>query len=195
MNEDEARRSRYAWAFAYFVHGYTSTSASDRLIVPRSFFYTSHQGQCENLCPSMEKMKVPKTVFGYHLVLDCYGCDHKAIGSISICYQYLDAMTAIMKVHKQSAPFVVSTDAIKYPDKAGISGWVPIVESGISIHTLTPTNFISIDVYSCKKYSLKKVRDFTRKTFSPKEIEEKFFLRGEKYVHPKKRSHLKRKSK
>jgi len=143
----------------------------------------------------MRKMKVPKSVFGYHLVLDCYGCDHEAIGNIATCYKYLDWITTIMKVHKQSAPFVVSTDAIKYPDKAGISGWVPIVESGISIHTLTPTNFISIDVYSCKKYSLKKVREFTRQTFSPKEIEEKFFLRGEKYVPPAQLRISKRKSK
>ena len=50
---------------------------------------------------------------------------------------------------------------------------MPIVESGISIHTLTPTNFISIDIYSCKKYSMK-VKNF-KKRFSPKEIEEKFF--------------------
>jgi len=27
------------------------------------------------------------------------------------------------------------------------------------------------------------VKEFTRKVFKPKEIEEKFFLRGEKYVH------------
>ena len=133
-------------------------------------------------------MKGPKNVFGYHLILDCYGCNKKAIDSIEVCYNYLDAMTKIMKVHKQSPPFVVSTDAVKYPDKAGISGWVPIVESGISIHTLTPTNFISIDIYSCKRYNIEEVKKFTRKIFSPKEIEEKFFLRGEKYVHPSKKT-------
>jgi len=134
------------------------------------------------------KVKGPKFVFGYHLILDCYGCDQKAIDSIATCYNYLDSMVSIMKVHKQSPPFVVYTDAAKYPDKAGISGWVPIVESGISIHTLTPTNFISIDIYSCKKYSIKKVKEFTCNTFHPSEIEEKFFLRGEKYIHPKKNS-------
>ncbi len=139
---------------------------------------------------SMKREKTVKqqNVFGYHLVLDCYGCNKKAIDSLEVCYFYLDKMTEIMKVHKQSQPFVVYTDAKKYPDKAGVSGWVPIVESGISIHTLTPTRFISIDVYSCKKYSIKKVKEFTSKVFSPKEIEEKYFLRGEKYVHPLKPS-------
>lgn len=117
------------------------------------------------------------------MIMDCYGCDRKNIDSIDVCYNYLNKMTEIMKVHKQSEPFVVYTDPIKYPEKAGISGWVPIIESGISIHTLTPTKFVSIDVYSCKKYDVKKVKYFTRKTFKPKEIEEKHFLRGEKYTH------------
>ncbi len=128
-------------------------------------------------------MTNPKKVFGYHMIMDCYGCNIKAIDSMEVCYKYLDDITVIMKVHKQTQPFVVYTDPIKYPDKAGISGWVPIVESGVSIHTLTPSGFISIDVYSCKKYNVDKVREFTRKTFHPKEIEEKHFLRGEKYVH------------
>lgn len=120
------------------------------------------------------------------MIMDCYGCNLKAIDSVEICYNYLDKMTEIMKVHKQSPPFVVYTDPLKYPDKAGISGWVPIVESGISIHTITPTEFASIDVYSCKRYSIEKVRNFTKEIFKPKEIEEKFFIRGEKYIHPSK---------
>lgn len=130
--------------------------------------------------------KGPRKIFGYHMIMDCYGCDIKAIDSMEVCYNYLNRMTEIMKVHKQSEPFVVYTDSVKYPDKAGVSGWVPIVESGVSIHTLTPTGFISIDVYSCKKYSVDKVREFTQKVFKPMEIEEKHFLRGEKYIHPTK---------
>ena len=135
-----------------------------------------------------------QNVFGYHLILDCYGCDPKSLATLDICYRYLNTLTKIMKVHKQSEPFVVTTDASKFPDKAGISGWVPIVESGISIHTLTPTRFISIDVYSCKKYSIEKVKALTQEIFSPEEIEEKFFLRGEKYFHPNKNIRLNKKA-
>jgi S-adenosylmethionine decarboxylase len=134
------------------------------------------------------KPKSPRQIFGYHLVLDCYGCDHKAVDSMEVCYKYLDDMVTLMKVHKQTQPMVVYTDPKKYPDKAGISGWIPLVESGISIHTLTPTDFVSIDVYSCKKYSVEKVKAFTARVFKPLEIEEKFFLRGEKYIHPNKKA-------
>ena len=140
--------------------------------------------QSRNMNKKEKKPKGPKTIFGYHTILDLYGCDHHAVGSLDVCYKYLDDMVELLKMHKQTQPLVFQTDPIKWPDKAGISGWVPVVESGISIHTLTPTDFVSIDVYSCKKYSADLIREFTAKVFKPKEIEEKFFLRGEKYVHP-----------
>jgi S-adenosylmethionine/arginine decarboxylase-like enzyme len=128
-----------------------------------------------------KKTKKIRKNFGWHLTLDLYGCDPQTVGSLDICYNYLDTMPDIMAVHKQSTPFVVVTDGKKYPDKAGLSGWIPIVESGISIHTLTPTNFISIDIYSCQEFDPKKLKKFTSKVFKPKKIEEKFFLRGENY--------------
>lgn len=124
-------------------------------------------------------------VFGYQIVLDCYGCDKKALDSVETCYYYLDKLVDLLGTHRQSPPFVVYTDPIKYPDKAGISGWIPIVESGFSIHTITPAGFASIDIYSCKKYNKEMVKDFTRKIFKPKKIEEQFFLRGVHYVPPK----------
>jgi len=119
--------------------------------------------------------------FGYHLTMDLYGCDPKKMSSLDVSYNYLNTLPDIMKVHRQSPPFVVVTDAKRFPDKAGISGWIPIVESGCSVHTLVPTRFITIDVYSCKKFDQKKIKEFTKKTFSPKKIEDKFFLRGENY--------------
>lgn len=134
----------------------------------------------------MKKSIVNKTkrIFGYHLALDLYSCNPKAVGSLEICYNFLDTLPEIIGTHKQSPPYIIHTDEKKYPDKAGLSGWIPIVESGISIHTLTPTNFVSIDVYSCKKFSIEKIKKFTIKIFKPKKIEEKFFLRGENYIHP-----------
>lgn len=126
----------------------------------------------------------PRKIFGYQLALDLYDCDQKALDSMTVCYNYLLDLVTLIGVHPQSAPMVVYTDPIKYPDKAGISGWIPIVESGFTIHTLTPTKFASIDIYSCKKYNIEKVKAFTIKVFKPKEVEQKFFLRGEKYIHP-----------
>lgn len=130
-------------------------------------------------------MKKLKKVFGYHLILDLYDCDPKTVGDLNKCYHYLDILPEIIGTDKQSPPFIIYTDAKKYPSKAGLSGWIPVVDSGISIHTIIPTNFISIDIYTCKKFDPKKIEKFTIEFFKPKKIEKKFFLRGKAYIHPK----------
>lgn len=126
----------------------------------------------------------PRKIFGYHLILDMYECDPEAVRSFEKCYFYLDKLPELMKTHKQSPPFLVWTDKKRFPDKAGLSGWIPIVESGISIHTVIPTNFVSIDIYSCKKFDPTMIKRFTKRIFKPQRIEEKYFLRGEEYIHP-----------
>ena len=120
-------------------------------------------------------------IFGYHLAMDLFNCDPKASRDMKKCYQYLDTMPDKMKIHKQSPPFIFYKDGI---GKAGLCGWIPIVESGLSLYSFFCNNFMSVDVYSCKKFSIDKVVKITAETFKPREIKKQFILRGEKYFHP-----------
>lgn len=122
-----------------------------------------------------------KLVFGYELLLDCYDCKSGVCGDLEHCYSYLDKMVEFIDMRKQEPPTIFRTDRKSFPDKAGLSGWVPLVESSIVIHTLSKKKFISIDVYSCKEFSQKKVLEFTKKYFAPKKIEKQFILRGKHY--------------
>lgn len=122
--------------------------------------------------------------FGYHLMLDMYECNLDQMTDFDVCYRYLEKIPDVIGTNKQSEPFLVKTDGERFPDKAGFSGWVPLVDSGVSIHTLDPMRFISIDVYTCKQMTpevMEAVKRFTRETFSPGDWEEKFVLRGENY--------------
>lgn len=128
-----------------------------------------------------------KNPFGWSLLLDLYECN-KGLGDkkedMQICYDYLDKLPELIGMEKQSAPTLILTDAQKYPDKAGFSGWVALVESGIQIHTLIPTKFISIDVYSCRKFNPELVLYITKMFFDLKEsnkIEKRFLTRGLNY--------------
>ncbi len=117
-------------------------------------------------------------------MLDIYGCNVKNMTDFDVCYAYLDKLPDVIGTNKQSEPFLIKTDGVKFPDKAGFSGWVPLVESGVSIHTLDPMRFISIDVYTCKQLDQSKIdaiKKYTQEIFKPTEWEEKFVLRGEKY--------------
>lgn len=132
-----------------------------------------------------------KRVFGYELLLDCYNCKQGVCGNLEHCYSYLDKLVDFIGMKKQEPPNVFRTDRKSFPDKAGLSGWVPLVESSIVIHTLSKKNFISIDVYSCKEFNQKKVLAFTRRYFKPKKIEKKFLYRGKHYFDDaKKRNKL-----
>jgi S-adenosylmethionine decarboxylase len=119
--------------------------------------------------------------FGYQLLLDLYDCKKGACDDLTLCYNFLEEIVGVLKVEPQSPPYIFRTDGKRYPDKAGLSGWIPLVESGIQIHTLTPKDFISIDIYSCRKFELAAVKTFAQRTFAPRKMDEQFIERGLDY--------------
>ncbi len=120
-------------------------------------------------------------VFGYQLLLDLYGCKEGVCDDLGLCYQFLDDIVTALGMEKQSPPSIFRSDATRFPDKAGLSGWAPLIESSIVIHTLTPKNYISIDVYCCKCFSVEKAKELCRKFFAPKKVDEQFIERGMDY--------------
>ena len=123
-----------------------------------------------------------KTIpFGYEYLLDLYECKTGACDDLDLCYKFLDEIVGYLGMEKQSPPYIFRSDATRFPDKAGLSGWAPLIESSIVIHTLSPKNFISIDIYCCKEFDLKKAKKFCQEFFLPKKIEEHYVERGTEY--------------
>ena len=120
-------------------------------------------------------------IFGHELLLDCYGCKKGVCGDLDHCYSFLDRLVDAINMKKQAPPQVFRTDHKLYPDKAGLSGWVALVESSIVIHTLSRRNFISIDIFTCGKLDPKQALAFVKKYFKPKRIEKKYLKRGTHY--------------
>jgi S-adenosylmethionine/arginine decarboxylase-like enzyme len=120
-------------------------------------------------------------VFGYQLLLDLYGCKEGTCDDLSLCYQFLDEIVEKLGMEKQSPPSIFRSDATRFPDKAGLSGWAPLIESSIVIHTLSPKNYISVDVYCCKAFSLDMARAMCRKFFNPVKIDDQYIERGLDY--------------
>jgi S-adenosylmethionine/arginine decarboxylase-like enzyme len=84
-------------------------------------------------------------------------------------------------MEKQAPPSIFRSDATRFPDKAGLSGWVPLIESSIVIHTLSPKDFITVDIYCCRGFDNKKAEEFCRKFFEPKKVQTQFVERGLSY--------------
>ena len=119
--------------------------------------------------------------FGFQLLLDLYDCRAGVCDDLGHCYQFLDDIVGHLGMEKQSPPSIFRSDEVRFPDKAGLSGWVPLIESSIVIHTLSPKNFISIDIYCCRFFDQAKAEEFCRKFFAPKKIEVQYVERGLNY--------------
>ena len=119
--------------------------------------------------------------FGFQLLLDLYGCRAGICDDLSLCYQFLDEIVTDLGMAKQAPPNIFRSPAEQFPDKAGLSGWAPLIESSVVIHTLTVTNFISIDVYCCKWFDINVAKDVCRKFFSPERMDEQYIERGHDY--------------
>jgi S-adenosylmethionine decarboxylase len=119
--------------------------------------------------------------FGYHLMIDMYECEGEALSSLSLTYEFLEKLAEALKMTKQSPPFLFRSDEKAFPAKAGLSGWLPLIESGIQIHTIEPARFVSLDVYSCRNFDQTPIVDFARQVFKPSEVEHEFIHRGKKY--------------
>lgn len=118
--------------------------------------------------------------FGQELLIDLYDCDPEKVKSLEFNYNLLEDLVSFLNMHKQSPPFIFVSPQ-EYPDKAGLSGWVPLIESGIQVHTLTEKNFVSIDVYTCGELVEKNVIEFLKNKYNAKDAECRHILRGTKY--------------
>lgn len=121
-------------------------------------------------------------MFGPHLTLDLYGCEKDSISSDKIIFDILDRLPGEIGMHKISQPQIT-----RYPgrsgtfDSGGISGFVLIAESHISIHTFVSQSYATVDVFSCKEFDTKKATDYLISKFNPQKVEKNLILRGKEF--------------
>ena len=125
------------------------------------------------------------TPIGYSYYLDMYDCRVGAADDLELHYRFLERVVDKIGMTRMSQPVVMhgptkNGDEI-YPDKAGVSGWVPLIESGIQIHAIEAKHFISLDVYSCSCFKPETVLEFAKKHFLFDKYEEHFLKRGLDY--------------
>jgi S-adenosylmethionine decarboxylase len=98
-----------------------------------------------------------------HLTIDGYGNDPEIMQDEQFIYQLLDSYPSRIDMTKISSPHVFKYVGSK-PEDWGISGFVFIAESHISVHTFVQRCYINIDVFSCKDFNAEQVvKDFKEK--------------------------------
>jgi len=97
------------------------------------------------------------------LIIDGYKADFKKLSDKTVVYDFLNKLPEEIKMTKLIEPQVYMYKGDKKEDW-GVSGFVLIAESHISVHTFPDRKYINIDIFSCKKFdsykSEKQAKDF-----------------------------------
>jgi S-adenosylmethionine decarboxylase len=115
--------------------------------------------------------------FGQHLMLDGYGCPHENLTDLDRIYEFLNQCPDLIHMTKIMPPYAFKYSG-KVPQDWGLSGFVLIAESHISIHTFPEKGYLSIDVFSCKDFDVQTAVDFATKVFGITSQEIKIVDRG-----------------
>ena len=96
-----------------------------------------------------------------HLVIDGHGGDAAKMWDVALVRRFLSEYPAKLGMTKLCEPQVLTYDAPNAED-SGVSGFVIIAESHISIHTFPNRELVNLDVFSCKAFDHERaLRDVT----------------------------------
>ena len=88
---------------------------------------------------------------GMHLVIDGYGGNSAKMWDMELVREFLTGCPGRLGMTRITEPKVLHYDAPKVED-SGVSGFVIIAESHISIHTFPHRDYVNIDIFSCRPF-------------------------------------------
>jgi len=118
--------------------------------------------------------------FGLHLMVDGYGCDPSRLDDEDFVRSFLNEFPEDIGMTKLMSPHVVGyADADR--EVHGLSGFVLIAESHVSIHTFPSDGYVSIDVFSCKPFDTRAAETEIVRRFGITRLERNILDRGIEY--------------
>lgn len=119
-----------------------------------------------------------------HLIIDGYSTDAGKLEDEEFVYQLLERYPERIGMIKISPPKVAKYVGTK-PQDWGISGFVLIAESHISIHTFPERRYINIDIFSCKDFDAEQAIAEMRQGFELNDVKTFILDRGLAYYQSK----------
>src|SRR6266480_3723917 len=118
-----------------------------------------------------------------HLMLELYGCDRHILSDKSLVNSVLDEYPAHVEMEKVSPVHLYQIETSN-PLDAGLSGFVVIAQSHISLHAWPEYGEVDIDICSCKEFSQEDAIAFARQMFQTDDVEAHFIVRGSRSLRP-----------
>jgi len=118
--------------------------------------------------------------FGPHLTLDLSNCNKEKLKSLDFIFKTLYDLPNVIGMTKITQPHVFPYSGL-IPEDKGVTGFVVIAESHISIHTFEQKDFVFIDVFSCKNFDVDLAAKYLIDEFEAKSVEKNIVLRGKSF--------------
>ena len=118
-----------------------------------------------------------------HLVVDGYGADPEKLQDEDLVYRFLDEYPDAIGMTKMIPPQVYTYRG-RTPEDRGLSGFVLIAESHISVHTFPDRRYVNIDVFSCKEFDPTSSLRNVEETFSLPQVRVWTLERGVEHSTP-----------
>jgi S-adenosylmethionine decarboxylase len=119
-----------------------------------------------------------------HLVIDGYVGEATAhLEDPEVVLRFLDRFPDDIGVTKIVPPTVVTYRG-PTPEDWGVSGFVIIAESHISVHTFPARRFINVDIFSCKEFEPGQALQRVQDTFGLLEVNTWTLERGLEHYSP-----------
>src|SRR6266567_1544755 len=112
-----------------------------------------------------------------HLMMELYGCDRQLLSNEPLIRQVLGEYPARVGMERLT-PVYLSQIETSNPLDAGLSGFVIIAESHISLHAWPEYGEVDIDICSCKEFSQGDAIAFAKEIFQPDDVEAHFVVRA-----------------
>ena len=119
-----------------------------------------------------------------HLALDAYGVDEKVLADEKLVESFLERCPDNIGMTKITVPQVYNYRG-KKPKDWGVSGFVLIAESHISVHTSPERGYLNVDIFSCKDFDIEAAERDVRDAFDAEQVKVWIMERGTDYDSPR----------
>ena len=100
-----------------------------------------------------------------HLAIDGYTGATDKLQDLELLRRFLDDYPDALSMTKLTPPSVLTYHG-PVPEDWGLSGFVIIAESHISVHTFPARSYVNVDIFSCKEFDPEAALRSVRETFS-----------------------------
>lgn len=118
-----------------------------------------------------------------HLLIDGYGADPERLWDQNFLRDFLDEYPVRLGMTKITKPKVMHYNAPVEAD-SGITGFVVIAESHISVHTFPHRRYVNIDIFSCKSFDNGKALEEVQQIFGLQRVKSWLVDRGLEHYDP-----------